>query len=118
MIRVRCVKFLSDEPTKIHVFRVSGIGIFGVMPHPRRLVNPKIPRFSNIVKSDAPAALQSPHAHENLPVNGLPAPAKQPFNPRVAAYTLAFVSVLVGGLYIGAKWKEITEFREVFIYSY
>lgn len=84
------------------------------MPHPKRLVNPKIPRFSNIIKSDAPA-LQSPYAHENAPVNGLPAPAKQPFNPKVAAYTFAFVSVLVGGLYVGAKSKDIMESREVFV---
>jgi hypothetical protein len=82
------------------------------MPHPKRLVNPKIPRFSSIIKSDAPA-LQSPHAHENAPVDGLPAPSKQPFNPKVAAYTFAFVSVLVGGLYIGATSSDVLKNREV-----
>jgi hypothetical protein len=82
------------------------------MPHPKRLVNPKIPRFSSIIKSDAPA-LQSPHVRENAPVDGLPAPSKQPFNSRVAAYTFAFVSVLVGGLYIGATSKDVLKNREV-----
>jgi hypothetical protein len=75
-------------------------------------VNPKIPRFSNLVRSDAPA-IQSPLAHENAPANGLPAPSQQPFNPRVAAYTLAFVTVLVGGIFIGAKSRDVMNNREV-----
>ena len=83
------------------------------MPHPRRLPTPKIPRFSTIVKSDEAPALQSPHAHENAPLNGLPAPAQQPFNPRVAAYTFAVLGVLIGGLYIGAQSKEIMQNWEV-----
>src|SRR5271170_5146448 len=76
------------------------------MPHPRTKINSKIPRFSSIVKSDAPA-IESPHAHENSPVKSLSAPENQPFNPRVAAYTLAFVAVLVGGLFLGATSKDI-----------
>ena len=83
------------------------------MPHPRRLPTPKIPRFSSIVKSDEAPALQSPHAHENSPLNSLPAPAQQSFNPRVAAYTFAFVSVLIGGLYIGAQSKDFMQNWEV-----
>jgi hypothetical protein len=82
------------------------------MPHPRRLPKANIPRFSQIVKSDAPA-LQSPHARENVDGTALPAPARE-FNPRVALYTFAFVSVLIGGLTLGAKSKEIMERREVF----
>src|SRR5438046_6125815 len=83
------------------------------MPHPRRLPTPKIPRFSSIVKPDEAPALQSPHAHENAPLNGLPAPTQQPFNPKVAAYTFGFVSVLIGGLYIGAQSKEFMQNWEV-----
>lgn len=83
------------------------------MPHPRRLPSPKIPRFSSIVRSDEAPALQSPHAHENAPLNALPAPNQQPFNPKVAAYTLAFVSVLIGGLYIGAQSKTFMQNWEV-----
>jgi hypothetical protein len=86
----------------------------GAMPHPRRGTAPKIPRFSQIVKADAPA-LQSPLTHENVPDNALPAPPEQQkFNPRVAAYTAAFVSVLVAGLFVGVKSKEIMAAREVF----
>lgn len=84
----------------------------GLMPHPRRLVNPKIPRFSNLVRSDTPA-IQSPLAHENAPGNSLPAPSQQPFNPHVAVYTFAFVTILVGGLFVGAKSKEVMNNREV-----
>jgi hypothetical protein len=83
------------------------------MPHPRRGKAPKIPRFSQIVKADAPA-LQSPLPHENVSGNALPAPPKQQtFNPRVAAYTAAFVGVLVGGLVVGVKSKDFMEAREV-----
>ena len=83
------------------------------MPHPRRLPTPTIPRFSSIVRSDEAPALQSPHAHENAPLNGLPAPNQQPFNPKVAAFTLTFVSVLIGGLYIGAQSKDFMQNWEV-----
>ena len=87
------------------------------MPHPRRGKAPKVPRFSQIVKADAPA-LQSPLAHENNPANALPAPPEQQkFNPRVAAYTAAFVSVMVGGLFVGVKSKEFTAAREVINYA-
>jgi hypothetical protein len=83
------------------------------MPHPRRGTAPKIPRFSQIVKADVPA-LQSPLTHENVPNNALPAPPEQQkFNPRVAAHTAAFVSVLVVGLFVGVKSKEIMAAREV-----
>ena len=82
--------------------------------HRRRLVTPKIPRFSNIVKSDEAPALQSPYAIENSAVNVLAAPApRQRFNPRVAAYTFAFVGVLLGGLHIGAKSKDLKQSWEV-----
>ena len=84
------------------------------MPHPRRGTAPKIPRFSQIVKADVPA-LQSPLTHENVPDNALPAPPEQQkFNPRVAAYTAAFVSVLVVGLLEGVKSKDIMAAREGF----
>jgi len=85
------------------------------MPHPRRLAAPKIPRFSSIVRSDEVPALQSPHAHENAHLNGLPAPNQQPFNPKAAAFTFAFVSVLIGGLYIGAQSKDFMQNWEVCI---
>ena len=77
------------------------------MPHPSRIRTPKnsIPRFSNIVKSDAPA-IQSPHAHENALNSGS---VKREFNPRVAAYTLAFVGILLGGLYIGFMSREVMD---------
>ena len=78
------------------------------MPHPRRPLTAKIPRFSSIVKSEAPA-LESPHAHENSSSRA----AEQKFNPRVAAYTLGFVGVLIGGLYIGATSKDIMANWEV-----
>jgi hypothetical protein len=68
------------------------------MPHPKRIKPPKIPRFSAIVKSEAPA-LESPHAHENKRQS-------QKFNPNVAVYTFAFVATLLGGLYIGASSKN------------
>jgi len=77
------------------------------MPHPRSKQISKIPQFSKIVNS-APA-LQSPIISENEAIRGLPAPEQQPFNPRVAMYTLAFVGVLVGGLTVGVKSKEIME---------
>jgi hypothetical protein len=75
-------------------------------------VNYKIPRFSSIVKLDAPA-IQSPHAHENVPAIGLPAPEKVPFNPRVAAYTFAFITILIGGIFVGAMSKDYMEKVEV-----
>ena len=78
------------------------------MPHPRRLPTPKIPRFSSIVK-DVPV-ITSPHSHENV---GLSAPSQQ-FNPRVAGYTIAFVSVLVGGVIVGAMYKDFMDTQEVF----
>jgi hypothetical protein len=81
------------------------------MPHPRSKQISKIPQFSKIVNS-APA-LQSPIISENETIRGLPAPEQQPFNPRVAMYTLAFVGVLVGGLTLGVKSKEIMERWEV-----
>ena len=84
------------------------------MPHPRRGKAPKIPRFSQIVKADAPA-LPSPLVHENaVPENALPAPPEQQkFNPHVAAYTAAFIGVLVGGLVVGVKSKDFMAAREV-----
>src|ERR1700737_5026367 len=81
------------------------------MPHPRRLPTPKVPRFSNIVKSDTPA-IQSPYPHEN--VNVLPS-SQQQFNPRVAVYTLAFITVIVGGVIVGAKSKDWMALREVIL---
>jgi hypothetical protein len=83
------------------------------MPHPRRGSAPVVPRFSRIV-GDAPA-IQSPHARENG--NALPAPGGRQFNPRVAAYTMAFMGVLVGGIVVGAKYREFMEHREVRIYG-
>ena len=84
------------------------------MPHPRRGKAPKIPRFSQIVKADAPA-LPSPLVQENaVSGNALPAPEEQlKFNPRVAAYTAAFVGVLVGGLVVGVMSKDFMQAREV-----
>ena len=88
------------------------------MPHPKRFVNPKIPRFSDIVKSDVPT-LQSPHAHENDPLNSSPSLTKsQPFNPRVAAYTFAFVGVIVGGVVLGAKSKEMMQNHKVLVLTF
>jgi hypothetical protein len=78
------------------------------MPHPRRLPTPKIPRFSSIVK-DVPV-ITSPHPHENV---SLGAPPRQ-FNPRVAAYMMAFIGVLIGGVVVGAKYKDFTDTQEVF----
>lgn len=77
------------------------------MPHPSRIKAPKasIPRFSNIVNSDAPA-IQSPYAHENAPKS---ASVKREFNHRVAAYTLAFVGILLGGLYVGFMSREVMD---------
>jgi len=82
------------------------------MPHPKRIVKPKIPRFSQLVGSDTPA-LQSPIVSENRRPDRLAAPEKEPFNARVAAYTFAFVGVMLGGLFVGVKSKEITERRQV-----
>jgi hypothetical protein len=88
----------------------------GQMPHPRRGKAPKIPRFSQIVKADDAPALPSPLVHENaVPENALPAPPdQQKFNSRVAAYTAAFVGVLVGGLFVGVKSKDFVAAREVY----
>lgn len=82
------------------------------MPHPKRIIKPKIPRFSQLVGSDAPA-LQSPIVSENRGPERLTAPEKEPFNARVAAYTFAFVGVMLGGLFVGVKSKEIMERRQV-----
>jgi hypothetical protein len=80
------------------------------MPHPRSKQISKIPQFSKLVNS--PPALESPILSENEAIRGLPAP-EQRFNPRVALYTMAFVGVLVGGLVVGVKSREIMERREV-----
>jgi hypothetical protein len=82
------------------------------MPHPRSKQISKIPQFSKLVNS--PPALESPILGENEAIRGLPAPEQQRFNPRVALYTMAFVGVLVGGLVVGVKSKEIMERWEVF----
>ena len=82
------------------------------MPHPRRIVASKVPRFSELVGSTAPA-LQSPLKHENTALEPPKPIEKQPFNPRAAAYTLAFVSVLIGGLYTGFQYRESTDRRKV-----
>lgn len=49
-----------------------------------------------------------------MPENALPAPPEQQkFNPHVAAYTAAFIGVLVGGLVVGVKSKDFMAAREV-----
>lgn len=77
------------------------------------MLTTKIPRFSNIVGSEVPV-IQSPRGHENG--NALPAPEQRQFNPRVAGYTLAFITVLIGGLVVGAKSKDYMDRREVSIF--
>ena len=82
------------------------------MPLPRKV--PKIPRFSQLV-GDAeatPKTLPSPFPHENQRTIN----EERKFNPSVAAYTLSFVGVLVGGLYIGAQSKIGSERRQVYHY--
>ena len=86
------------------------------MPHPRRIVTPKVPRFSELVGSTAPA-LQSPLKHEKTSLEPTQQDDKQSFNPRVAAYTLLFVSVLIGGLYAGFQYRVITDRRKVSLLS-
>jgi len=79
------------------------------MPHPKKaLIKPKTTPFSKLIKSvDAPA-LTSPIESENEGGRA----KKQPFSPGVAMYTVAFVSVLVGGLYVGAKSKDFMDTRQ------
>ena len=79
------------------------------MPHPKKaLLKPKTTPFSKLIKSvDAPA-LTSPIESENEGERK----KKQRFSPGVAMYTLAFVSVLVGGLYIGVKSNDFMDMRE------
>ena len=70
----------------------------------------KIPRFSSIIKSDAPA-IESPLSHENS--DALPTVEQKQFHPRVAIYTALFVGALIGGVLIGARSKDMIDNQEV-----
>ena len=80
------------------------------MPHPRRATGEvNVPRFSELVGNSSPY-LPEPAANTTLPAP----PAKRlPFSPRVAAYTLAFVATIVGGIYLGATSRDMMEQWEV-----
>lgn len=80
------------------------------MPHPRRATGEvNVPRFSELVGNTSPY-LPEPAANTTLPAP----PAKRlPFSPRVAAYTLAFVATIVGGIYLGATSRDMMEQWEV-----
>jgi hypothetical protein len=86
------------------------------MPVPRKIVIPKVPKFSELVGSNAPAALTSPLKHENASITEQwQSPEQQKFNPRVAVYTAAFVGVLIGGLFVGFKSREIMDYKKVML---
>lgn len=88
------------------------------MVHPSRATGPvRVPRFSELVGSDSPqAALPSPYATERTAHIFPPPPAvKRKFNPRVAAYSLAFVTVIVGGIYLGAVSRNVMERWQVLV---
>ena len=82
--------------------------------HPRRATGPvRIPRFSELVNSNAPSdpSLPSPYATERTSHIFRPPPdtSKRKFSPRVAAYSVAFVTVIIGGIYIGAASKDMMD---------
>lgn len=80
--------------------------------HPRRATGPvRIPRFSELVSSNTPTdSLPSPYASERTSHIFPPPPdTKRKFSPRVAAYSVAFVTVIIGGIYIGAASKDMME---------
>jgi len=88
------------------------------MVHPRRATETvRVPRFSELVgnsSTNSSPSLPSPLASENVPRGGPPPPqVKKPFNPRVAAYSLAFITVIVGGIYLGATSKDVMDRWEV-----
>jgi hypothetical protein len=86
------------------------------MPHPKALSSPQIPKYSEIVRPNDVPFLESPLRSErtaHLVPGELPlAPVKQPFNPRVAAYSVAAVAIIIAGAFIGAQSKSYFQARE------
>jgi len=86
------------------------------MPHPKALSSPQIPKYSQIVRPNDVPLLESPLRSErtaHLVPGELPlAPVKQPFNPRIAAYSVAAVGIIIAGALIGAQSKSYFQARE------
>lgn len=86
------------------------------MPHPKALSSPQIPKYSQIVRPNDVRLLESPLRSErtaHLVPGELPlAPVKQPFNPRIAAYSVAAAAIVIAGAFIGAQSKNYFQARE------
>ena len=104
-----CRQTFADEDF-VHCQYIGGFVRSQEMPHPRRATGEvNVPRFSELVGNTSPY-LPEPAANTTLPAP----PAKRlPFSPRVAAYTLAFVATIVGGIYLGATSRDMMEQWEV-----